>query len=397
LSAVPLAAVFVLATRAAFIPYLENYGTAYNSLGLWMGERTPLWPYISVYALFVVPLAGFGVAQIARAAASRRGPLIALASAGLTATAALFLLGVEAAMVAIPMLCICAARILDRDASLHERAAWALAAGAFALTLFVEFFTLKGDIGRMNTVFKFYAQAWLMLGVATAVVAAAGLTEPLQRRARRAVRPALGSALPRTGFALLTAVVVFLAALYPVFAIPAKIADRYAPDAPAGLDGLAYMRFATRIDGPPNGERVFPLRYDYEAIRWMQANITGSPVIIEAGTGGLLYRWGARFSIYTGLPAVVGWDWHQRQQRAALTDRVVLDRQVDVDQFYNTDSVDRANILLARYNIRFVVVGDLEAAYYAPAGLEKFERMAELGYLRRAYANEGTRIYAVVE
>ena len=199
------------------------------------------------------------------------------------------------------------------------------------------------------------------------------------------------------GFASLTAVVVFLAALYPVFAIPAKIADRYAPDAPVGLDGLAYMRFATRIDGPPNGERVFPLRYDYEAQRWMQANIAGSPVIIEAGTGGLLYRWGARFSIYTGLPAVVGWDWHQRQQRAALTDRVVLDRQTDVDQFYNTESIDRANILLARYNIRFVVVGDLEAAYYSRAGLEKFERMADLGYLRRAYTNEGTRIYAVVE
>ena len=54
-------------------------------------------------------------------------------------------------------------------------------------------------------------------------------------------------------------------------------------------------------------------------------------------------------------------------------------------------------VLLARYNIRFVVVGDLEAAYYARPGLDKFERMADLGYLRRAYANEGTRIYAVVE
>ncbi|MBK8836085.1 MAG: glycosyltransferase family 39 protein [Anaerolineae bacterium] len=124
----------------------------------------PLWPYVSVYALFVVPLAGFGLARIAQSAASQRGGLIALAVAGLAATAFLYLLGVEAAVVAVPMLCICAARILDRRASLHERAAWALAAGAIALTLFVEFFTLKGDIGRMNTVFKFYVQAWLMLG-----------------------------------------------------------------------------------------------------------------------------------------------------------------------------------------------------------------------------------------
>ena len=59
----------------------------------------------------------------------------------------------------------------------------------------------------------------------------------------------------------------------------------------------------------------------------------GSPVIVEANCPE--YRWCTRFTIYTGLPGVVGWNWHQRQQRV-FTSTWVEARVADVGNFYNT-------------------------------------------------------------
>src|SRR6266849_1953117 len=54
---------------------------------------------------------------------------------------------------------------------------------ALFATLIPEFVSLQGDIGRMNTVFKFYLQAWILLSV-TAAVALGWL---VQRSARDAL------------------------------------------------------------------------------------------------------------------------------------------------------------------------------------------------------------------
>ena len=66
---------------------------------------------------------------------------------------------------------------------------------------------------------------------------------------------------------------------------------------------MKYMESATHWDSV-----ALDLGQDYAGILWMRENVQGSPVIVEANTPE--YRWGSRYSIYTGLPGVVGWNWH---------------------------------------------------------------------------------------
>jgi uncharacterized membrane protein len=151
------------------------------------------------------------------------------------------------------------------------------------------------------------------------------------------------------------------------------------------------MEAATYHD--PAGDK-YELKWDLEAIRWLLDNVVGSPVILEGHAPE--YRWGARYSINTGLPTVLGWNWHQRQQRAAANDREVWDRAEDIAYIYNEIVPALVEPMLDKYNVRYIVVGPLERAYYLRIGLNKFETMADDGTLRVVFRNEGVTIYEVV-
>jgi uncharacterized membrane protein len=143
----------------------------------------------------------------------------------------------------------------------------------------------------------------------------------------------------------------------------------------------------------PIGEE-YDLKWDLEAIHWLLDNVVGSPVILEGHAPE--YRWGARYAINTGLPTVLGWNWHQRQQRAAASDQEVWARAKDIDYIYNEPIPALIDPLLDKYHVRYIVVGPLERAYYTPTGLGKFEQMVQEGKLRTAFRSEGVTIYQVV-
>ena len=140
-------------------------------------------------------------------------------------------------------------------------------------------------------------------------------------------------------------------------------------------------------------DELIELRSDADAIMWLQDNVPGTPVVLEAH--GDQYRWNGRMSVYTGLPTVIGWPWHQTQQR---NDRnLIRERAQDVSSIYNTLSKNTALELINKYRVRYIVVGDLERIYYLPHGIEKFDQMVRDGTLEMAYANDGTTIYRVVD
>jgi uncharacterized membrane protein len=103
-----------------------------------------------------------------------------------------------------------------------------------------------------------------------------------------------------------------------------------------------------------------------------------------------------RVATYTGLPIVVGYPWHQHQQRSFLKVDLVGQRERDVDQLYGTPDPWSAKAVLDRYDVSYVYVGDLERITYDPLGIDKFAKMVEIGLLRPVYTNEGVTIYEVV-
>ncbi len=97
------------------------------------------------------------------------------------------------------------------------------------------------------------------------------------------------------------------------------------------------------------------------------------------------YRWGSRFSVYTGLPTVQGWNWHQRQQRSVVPS-VEVERRVDhVQEIYNTSDPLRAQSLIDLYGVRYIIVGGLERAYLCAGGPGEVRRAGSAGVCSNLY------------
>ncbi|GAB4275626.1 MAG: hypothetical protein Kow0080_25210 [Candidatus Promineifilaceae bacterium] len=377
-----------------FWPYAKNYGVGYTSFSLWPGGKTLMSDYLIIYGLFLL----FILTHLAREFRAWTRtlryetlrewqplalPLLTALGLYILILALLYLRSYWTAPIVLTLIVTAGLLGLRPGLPTARRIVLILITSALGLTLLVEFLVLDGDIGRMNTVFKFYMQVWLLLSVVGGVTAV-WAWPAIQKRKQGTGR------LWKAAAALL----VGLALLYPLLATRAKWAIRMNQDAPHTLDGMAFMPYVEYGD---NGAMI-PLKYDYEAIKWIQHNINGSPVIAEGHShnnpGFSPYRTITnRVAMYTGLPAVVGWDWHQRQQRAVIPGTLVTARIADVNNFYNTTSIPEALTFLEKYNVDYIYVGQLEWVYYAPDGLLKFDLMTEMGYLEEIYRNEGTSIY----
>jgi YYY domain-containing protein len=258
------------------------------------------------------------------------------------------------------------------------------------LTMVVEIIVMGGDIGRQNTVFKIYNQAWVMLGLSAAAAFVMLLNET------RKWLPGWQTAWRIAAFALTAGAGLFL-----LMGGMGKIKDRMTDSAPHTLDSMTYMDFATYNE---RGTEL-DLSADYRAILWMQDHVKGSPVIAEAPSSGIQYEWLNRFSIYTGLPDVIGWEWHQIQQRLMFSDTVRA-RGLEEDAFYQTTDIQASLDFIHKYNVRYIIVGQLEHAKYLPGGpfdfvpagspdgLAKFEQY-DGKYWHSVYRDGTTVIYEV--
>jgi uncharacterized membrane protein len=287
------------------------------------------------------------------------------------------------AWIALPIAAWAGILLLRPDMLDAKRFVLFLIGTALVITIVVEVVVVRGDIGRQNTIFKFYLQSWFLL----AVSAGAGFAWTI---------PSFFKWLPGWRVFWQTAMIVLVsgAALFTISGASGKIRDRWILEAPRTLDAMTFMKYANYDDF---GRRL-DLSEDYRAIRWMQDNVQGSPVLVEANCPE--YRWCTRFTIYTGLPGVVGWNWHQRQQRGLMS-TWVEGRVADVSTFYTTTDLAYTLEFLKKYDVKYIIVGQLERAAYQrtdllmPDGIAKFEQY-EGQYWRSVYSDGSTVIYEVL-
>jgi YYY domain-containing protein len=225
------------------------------------------------------------------------------------------------------------------------------------LTIGTEFVYIIDGFGtRMNTIFKFYYQAWALWSVASAFAAyyliAGAPLKPIVR----------GLAAGVVG------VVVALGLIFPAMAIPTK----FEVDQPT-LDVLKFTaQFAPDDDA---------------ATQWLLQNAAGNPVILEA-PGDEYNASTSRFSTWTGLPAVVGWPGHEGQWRGNYD--IQGPRMAAIEEIYTTGDANRMLELLKEYDVRYVIVGPNEQRLYPGAGLAKFAQ-----YLPVAFQQGSVTIYLV--
>jgi uncharacterized membrane protein len=218
---------------------------------------------------------------------------------------------------------------------------------------------------RMNTVFKFHMDAWLVLSLAAALV--------LPRLWNRWSAGGSQDKLWRACFVVLACGALFTSGSGLIAALRT---ERVAGPRPT-LDGVAYLE----------GHSPF----EAGAIDWLNRNVKGSPVMAEAH--GASYGPYSRISMHTGLPTVLGWDYHVYQR--GHTRREIERRKHDLELLYRAD--DRAAVLdvLRRHRIELVFFGDLERATYGAGGLEQSPGWR--GLLMPVYRNPGVTIFAVEE
>ena len=364
-----------------WLPYIGSFRSAYGEVLPWRGSRTPLGSMLLLYGPFLAPVTLCLLVDI-RALLGRMRRAVSLpVFTGLAILLSIawvaLSLRIPAFWIALPMVLVSATLLVAADTRSEMRYWNLLVCLAAGIIAGVEVLVITGDLGRMNTVFKFSYLAWVLLAVAAAV-AIGVLWCRLACAPRLRVASMVASVLP-----------VIAALFYAPVATVSKMNYTFDPDHYRGLDGMRFMERATHEEGGV----TMNLNHDYQALRWLQENVDGTPVI-ASGRSPQEYRWGSRVSVFTGLPEILGWRWHQVQQKSLLPDSVFQQRIRDSELIF-AGHADEVILVIRRYDVRYIYYGDIERVYYGERGEVTFEELAGKGVLSEVYRNATVTIYAV--
>lgn len=115
---------------------------------------------------------------------------------------------------------------------------------------------------------------------------------------------------------------------------------------------------------------------DYEAINWLNQNVTGQPVVLEAN--GDSYSGYERVSVATGLPTVMGWyvhEWLWRNDTAAQNVR-----SEDIRTIYTSTDRVKVEELIKQYDISYIYIGKLEREKFTDLNDTLLQELGDVAY-----------------
>ena len=219
---------------------------------------------------------------------------------------------------------------------------------------------------RANTMFKLVYQSFIMLSIASAYIAVRLISNFKYQISKTQIKNKIFNFY--YVYLIFAILFLILVMIYPYFAINSY----YNLRTYQGLDGIKYLK------------PLYPT--DYEGILWINKNIKGQPVILEAQ--GDSYTDYARISSNTGLPTVLGWTVHEWLWRGTYD--IPSPRIPEVQTLYEIEDIQDTKKLIDKYNLQLVFIGDLERKKYPKLNEEKFKTLGKV-----IYQNGDTKIYKI--
>ena len=223
-----------------------------------------------------------------------------------------------------------------------------------------------GSYKRSNTMFKFTFEAFVLLSLVMAYTFFRFLC--IQRKNRSRFAGIIAGAV-------VLALLICIPMHYPLVAIEQRTGE-ISLDNYVGLDGTTALetRNSPQLTGGDGDLAAYA-----QAINYLNANVTGSAVICEAY--GNSYTDNCVVSAYTGLPTIIGWQTHEwlwrfqgvvNSQGELVSDPskpdvwkdILTPRQTDVKTIYTSSDIIEVSRLLKKYNVTYLIVGDLERTQY---------------------------------
>ena len=248
----------------------------------------------------------------------------------------------------------------------HEFYAVILGISAIGLIIIPEIVYVR-DIyedgyARSNTMFKLTYQAFTMFCIAMAY----GFIR-MWIKNKTKIKKILTSA----------AFVCFVAcSCYGITAVHSWFGEVWNKSSYQGLDATAYL------------EGTFP--EDAAAIRWLENEVEGSPVVLEAN--GNSYTDNARVSAMTGLPTILGWyvhEWLWRSETSTLDTRIA-----DIKTIYTSPEQQTVRELIDQYQVEYIFVGKMEKESFPELNDSMIRSLGETVFEDASY---GTYIVKVAE